>query len=302
MQERQGALILWAFSAILLISGLVYADDASTIKIATWNIENFGPTKSGDPVRMRKIAAILKEFDVIAVQEISNIREQSNPGCPQSEDGCPGNKRCGAVRTALEKYLNEEHGLHYEFVFSSHVKDERYLFIYNPQKVTLAHAELMADPDDSLPICDKNPFSTGRMVRQPFKGRFTAGTFDFILLTAHTAPTMNLQELDGLEYFSRQAEGDGERDIIILGDLNAGCDYLKPTDSIALRGMDYVWIVSDDADTNVAQRRCSYDRIILRTSTVEDFTGRWDIVKDISGDVSDHYVVWAEFYTGRDTD
>jgi hypothetical protein len=38
------------------------------------------------------------------------------------------------------------------------------------------------------------------------------------------------------------------------------------------------------------------------TSAVEDFTGRWGIVKDVPANVSDHYLVWAEFYTDRDSD
>jgi deoxyribonuclease-1-like protein len=229
------------------------ADQSSpTIKIATWNIENLGVSKCKDPVRIRKIASLLKEYDLIAVQEISNVKEQNDPDCPRNDTACPGDKNCGIVRKALEKYLNDENGLHYQFVFSPQVKDERYLLIYNPDKVTLESAELVNDPDDSKPICDSSPVSNGKMVRQPFKGRFKAGNFDFILLTAHTSPEINIQELDGLDYFYRQCELEGEPDIIILGDLNADCKYLKETDSIGLKGPDYVWVVSDDVDTTVA--------------------------------------------------
>jgi deoxyribonuclease-1-like protein len=57
-----------------------------------------------------------------------------------------------------------------------------------------------------------------------------------------------------------------------VGDLNADCTYLKETDPMALRGLEHVWIVSDDADTNVSATHCAYDRVILTPSTVEDFT------------------------------
>ena len=56
-----------------------------TIRIATWNIENFGKTKVSDPARMATIAEVLSSYDLIAIQEISNIREQSDPGCPRNE-------------------------------------------------------------------------------------------------------------------------------------------------------------------------------------------------------------------------
>lgn len=251
---------------------------------------------------MRKIASILKDYDLIAVQEISNVREQSDPGCPRNQDACPGDKNCGAIRNALQRHLNAVCGINYEFVFSEQVKDERYLFIYNPAKVTLEKAELVPDPDDSLPICDPTPSSTGKMVRQPYKAKFRAGGFDFVMLTAHTSPEQNLHELEGLEYFFRQAGTEGEPDVILMGDLNADCSYLKEADPIALRGIDRVWLVSDDTDTTVAATHCAYDRIILTPSAVEDFTGRWGIVKDVPPTVSDHYLVWAEFYIDKDTD
>lgn len=295
--------VVIGFAVILVpIYGACEAQSASTIKIATWNIENFGASKCKDPVRMRKIVSILKEYDLIAIQEISNVKEQNDLDCPRNEHSCPGEKNCGMVRKALEKCLNEENGRHYQFVFSPQVKDERYLFVYDPEKVALESAELVNDPDDSKPICDSNPKSTGKMVRQPFKGKFKAGSFDFILLTAHTSPSINVPELEGLEHFARQCEMDDEPDIVVLGDLNADCTYLRETDPIAFKGSDYVWVVSDDVDTTVAATDCAYDRVIFKSPTVEDFTGKWGVVKDVPDNVSDHYLVWVEFYTDKDTE
>jgi deoxyribonuclease-1-like protein len=273
-----------------------------TIKIASWNIENFGKSKAIDEHRMRAIAAVLKNYDIIAVQEISNVKEMSDPGCPRNENACPGQKDCNLIRNALEKYLNQGNGLHYRFAFSPQVKDERYLFIYNPNKVTLLDCTLVSDQGDSLPICASSPQSTGRMVRQPFKAKFRAGKFDFVLLTVHTSPSINLQELEGLDYFYKETEEEGEPDIIILGDLNAGCNYLKPSDKISLRVKEYIWVVNDGSDTTVSSTKCAYDRIIFKSPTSEDFTGNWGVYKEITADISDHYLIWAEFWTGKDTD
>lgn len=273
-----------------------------TIRIASWNIENFGETKCKDPVRMAKIASILKDYDIIAVQEISNVDEQSDPGCPRNEYDCPGSPKCGMIRNALEEYLNAAYGENYQFVFSPQVKDERYLYLYDPDRVTLKETELVDDPGDSLPICDLNPVSTGLMVRQPYRALFQAGKFDFVLLTAHTSPSDNLAELDGLEYFFRETEAQGEPDVIVVGDLNADCNYLKESDVIAFRDMTYFWLIDDDADTTVSQTNCAYDRFICKSPTLEDYTGEWGIVTDIADNVSDHYLIWAEFFTSNDTD
>ncbi|MEO0248927.1 MAG: FliH/SctL family protein, partial [candidate division WOR-3 bacterium] len=154
---------------------------------------------------MRLIAAILKEYDLIAVQEVSNVREQSDPDCPRNQNACPGDPDCGSIRMALEKYLNQENGLDYQFVFSPQVRDERYLFIYNPAKVAMEFSTLVVDPQDTEPICDDRQANLGMMTRQPFKGKFVAGKFDFILLTAHTSPKNNLAELQALEQGVLQA-------------------------------------------------------------------------------------------------
>ncbi|MDR1411347.1 MAG: endonuclease, partial [Spirochaetaceae bacterium] len=57
----------------------------------------------------------------------------------------------------------------------------------------------------------------------------------------------------------------------------------------------------------------TYDRFIITSEAAEDFTGnfgviRFDEIYDfermgiVPRAVSDHYPVWAEFYTDRDTD
>jgi hypothetical protein len=168
--------------------------------------------------------------------------------------------------------------------------------------IVLEESSLVIDSEDSAPICAASPENTGKMVHQPFKARFNAGNFDFVLLTAHTRRSINLQELEGLEFVYKQVESEGEPDVIIVGDLNADCDYLKETDAIALRDSAYIWVVADDDDTSVAAEPCAYDRFIFKSPTSEDFTGTWSIVKDIADNISDHYLIWAEFWTNKDND
>ncbi|MHA2065118.1 MAG: hypothetical protein ACXABY_12145, partial [Candidatus Thorarchaeota archaeon] len=266
----------------------------------------WGRSKSSDPETMGKIADVMKGYDIIAVQEISNVREMSDDGCPRNQDRCPGDSSCDVIRNALEYYLNEQHGLGYEFVFSPQVKDERYLYVYNPLTVELVSTGLVEDDGDSLPICDLSPESTGRMIRQPFRADFMAGDFGFTLVNTHTSPGINRDELAGLEYFFIQAVSDPgmgvNEDVVVLGDLNAGCSYLGQDEEILLRNPEYIWAIPDNADTTVSQTNCSYDRFIFRQPTEEDFTGRWGMDRSIPDSVSDHYLVWAQFYTDRDSD
>lgn len=284
----------------LLFSGPVLAD---TIRIASWNIENFGKTKATDSARMAIIADRIKDYDIIAIQEVSNVKEQADPSCPRNENKCPGDSRCGLLRSALETHLNQTHNKNFKFLFSPHVKDERYLYIYNPDKVELISYGLVDDKNASKPICASSQSNVGRMVREPFRIYFKAGLFEFHLLTVHTSPSRNLKELKGLEKFYEEIWYNHDPDVIILGDVNADCDYLKDADKPKVFDRDYYWwVVNDDEDTTVSGTNCAYDRFIFSWPTGWNWTGKYGIVKNIPDNVSDHYLIWAEFDTTTDND
>lgn len=301
-------------SLLFFIISVSVSFSADTIKIASWNIQNFGESKANNDAKMALIATILSQFDIIAVQEISNLYELSDKGCPRNTDACPGHKNCNLLRNALKKYLSGKEGRDYDFIFSPYVKDERYLFIYDKNKITALDSGQLAidegdDPD--IPICDSH--SKGDMMRQPFFVTFNAGDFDFTLVTAHTSPSRNLKELKALHgfYCEIQNMDANQNDVILLGDLNADCDYLSETKKIDLRKPEYIWVIDNARDTTVGSTNCAYDRIIFTQATKEDYTGKWgvfrfdeyyDLGKKTALKLSDHYPVWAEFYTDKDTD
>lgn len=304
---------LLIFVGIFLSSINSFADDV--IKIASWNIQNFGKSKAENDKVMKVIASTLSQFDIIAIQEISNLYEKSDKGCPQNEDICPGDKRCNLVTGALKKYLHAASNKEYEFMLSPQVKDERYLFIYDKNKIrVLVDGKLVKDDGDDkdTPICDSS--SSGNMSRQPFYATFKAGSFDFTLATAHTSPSNNVSELNALyDFYNKIQRADKkEKDVILLGDLNADCAYLRKSADIKLAGPKFTWIIDKATDTTVRKSRdCAYDRIIFTGATAEDYAGKYgvlnfDEVNNIGEQaalkVSDHYPVWAEFYTDKDTD
>lgn len=216
---------------IVLPLSAAWAENAITI--ASWNIRDFGKSKAENEAKTAIIATILSRYDIIAVQEISNLHEKSDSGCPRNENSCPGHKQCGLIEKSLRRALAGNADRDYKFIFSPYVKDERYLFIYDANKVqALDSGALVTDygDDPNVPICDSA--SGGDMVRQPFYVSFKAGDFDFTLVTAHTKPDRNLVELQALELYYRVIQGldTGQNDVILLGDLNADCDYLSQTD------------------------------------------------------------------------
>jgi hypothetical protein len=71
---------------------------------------------------------------------------------------------------------------------------------------------------------------------------------------------------------------------------------------LKLRGPDYIWLVPDDADTNLAQAACAYDRFVMTRGAATDYAGKWEVYRVFSDKkVSDHWPVWAEFFANHDT-
>ena len=99
--------------------------------------------------------------------------------------------------------------------------------------------------------------------------------------------------------------------LIIIGDLNSECSYYTEGNLFdPLRLPKYDRIISDDQDTIVSANTCTYDRIII-TSYENEWGGnagvyRFDEIRSLTPDqakkVSDHYPLWAIFYTSRDAD
>ena len=249
------------------------------ITIAAFNIQVFGKSKASNEEVMEVLARTARNFDIIAVQE---IRDSSGESLPQ-----------------LVERINAMGEPGYNFTVGPRLgrtsSKEQYAYIYR-EGIELLGNSTFNDSGDLFH-------------REPYMARFRAGDFDFVLITLHSDPDETPEELDSLpEVFREAREEYPEDDFILLGDLNADCNYLRPDDNISLRSDEYIWLVGDEADTTVKSTDCAYDRIIITNSTSAEYSGTWGIFRfdqeyglnqSMAEDVSDHYPVFATFISSQ---
>ena len=172
---------------------------------------------------------------------------------------------------------------------------EQYVFYYKTKRV-------LADGDGAL-----FPDTRDYFQREPWTARFRVvdGNFTFVLINIHTRPESAVDEINALHKvvsWAREHWSD-EDDFIVLGDFNASCSYASEKELAAspLSGSGYVWIVPDSANTNLSSKKCAYDRIVISKNTKAQYAGSWEVDRAFSDrKISDHWPVWADFYSGRD--
>jgi deoxyribonuclease-1-like protein len=224
---------------------------------------------------------------------------------------------------ALRDKVNEN-GATYDVVVGPHVgrtsSKEQYAFMYDSSVLRLLPGEYTyddaGDGTDSNDV-DDSGHPGDLFEREPFVCffRVKGADFDFGLVNIHTKPDDATAEIGYLDDVMIDAEAHlADPDIICLGDLNAdGSYYDEDLYTADFPGSDFLWLIRNDLDTTVAASDNTYDRIVTTLDAEEDFAGdigvlRFDTICDFSfptlkpGDVSDHFPVWARFFTGRDTE
>jgi endonuclease/exonuclease/phosphatase family metal-dependent hydrolase len=242
------------------------------ITIAAFNVQVFGKSKSEKEEVMEILAKTMRNFDIVAMQEIRDKGQTALPLLIEKINSMPGEKYNYTVGPRLGRTSSKE----------------QYAYIYN-SKIKLLSNYTFNDTED-------------KFHREPYIARFVSEEFDFVLLVFHSDPDETPQELDDLPIVLNQSmeEYSDEEDFIILGDLNADCNYLKESDNVSLR--EYIWLINDE-DTTTKSTVCNYDRIIITNATVDEYIQsgvfKFDLVYELNQsmteEVSDHYPVWASF-------
>ena len=156
-----------ASSQVQLAATTVPPRTADTILMASFNIQRLGPSKMGNDWVMERLAEIVRLFDIVAIQEVTDVS--------------------GRVVPALVERINQQ-GSRYQFVLSPRVgRDatgyfEQYAYLYDTARIAGGpdYCYLVQDPSDLLH-------------REPHVGRFAAraaaNPFTFTLVNIHTDPS-----------------------------------------------------------------------------------------------------------------
>ncbi|XP_058672136.1 deoxyribonuclease-1-like [Ammospiza caudacuta] len=258
---------------------------ATSLKIGAFNIRTFGDAKMANQTIANIIVSILSEYDVVLVQEVRDAD-------------------LSAVNDLMEQ-LNSAGKHPYDFLISvplgRSTYKEQYLFIYRSDMVSVLGSYYY---DDGCESCGTDTFS-----REPFIVKFSSPTTrvqEFVLVPLHSEPSHATQEIDALyDVYTDVINKWGTNDMIFLGDFNADCSYVTSSQwpSIRLRSLSACeWLISDSADTTVADTDCAYDRIVacgtaLRqdiepgSATVNNFQRKFQLQLEDALAVSDHFPV-----------
>lgn len=251
---------------------------ADSIRIASFNIQVFGESKLENSRVMDVLVQVVRQFDVVAIQE---IRAKSQDILPR-----------------FVEQINAG-GRHYDFVIGPRLgrttSKEQYAFVYDTQTIDIDQSSLYTvdDPDDRL---HREPLTAGFRAR----GAEASQAFTFTLVNIHTDPDEVATEVNALADVFRAVRGDGrdEDDIILLGDLNADDKQLGD-----LARIPYLAVAISGQPTNT-RLTSQFDNLLFDARATAEFTGRsgvlnlmkeFNLTLEEALAVSDHMPVWAEY-------
>ena len=265
-----------------------------TLNIATWNIREFGK-KARSEAAIHYIAEILGEFDLISISELRD--------------------NLGDLARVIDIL-----GPYWRVIYSDAQEDaggndERIGFLYDKRAVAFTGFAASATP----PRTKVGELYLPQFAwwREPFMASFSAGLFDFVLLSAHAqwgTPAGRVAELKSLAEWvdlKKKEKTCEDKDLIVVGDFNIETpDQLAALTSkglqlpAALKGKTY--------GTNLAQNK-RYDQILHYADYPQSFSNQAGVVdfytggtKDLFPDLdktaftfqmSDHLPLWMQINT-----
>ncbi len=276
--------------------------DEEEISIASFNIQNLGWNyKRRNSWEYRLMAEMIRRHDVIVIQEVQN------------EQG---------VRLLMEKLIDKKQpwGVLYPVDNGEGKHSESVLFLWKRDRISLV---------------SRGNYLNTNMKRDPYWAAFRVrandpNAFDFVLMTTHTKPYL-AQEINALNLAATQARQalagspppatsgltDGEPDVILAGDFNAGIQpkgaRAQPSDAAfrlafgdAQNGPPPKPSKVIVATSTMMKSNRANDNMIWWAPTDEDYSGfggtRTPSNRPKPGLVSDHKLIFGRFYAARDSD
>lgn len=258
---------------------------AAQVKVCTWNLQNFGKTKSAEEIGF--MAETLRDFDVIALQEV-----------------IAGYGGAQAV-SRLTAELNRK-GAKWDYAISepTHSRpyaSERYAYIWKTAKVRKVKRGWLEEKFEK------------KIDREPFYMDFNYNGKVFTLVNFHAIPKKKQPETE-IKYFKFLPTEYPNKNLIFLGDFNLPQNH---TVFIPLKKMGYLPVLVDQKTSlkmKCVEGEClasEFDNIFYGTGTTRLDAGVilfYEKFPDMvtARRISDHIPVWAEldFHmepTGKET-
>ncbi|MCA9127193.1 MAG: hypothetical protein KDB22_08905 [Planctomycetales bacterium] len=248
-----------------------------TIRIAGFDVEALGSAKLSKPQIMTALVGILRQFDVIALQEIESSRDDILP--------------------RLVEALNHS-GKSYDYLIGPRVgrddRREQFAVIFDTNRVETDRYQLYT-VDDPQDLMRYEPLVAWFRCKDAAADR----AFTFSLINVHIDPENAERERELLHSLADLVAGDGrqEDDWIMLGNFSQGAEQLYALEREAIR------IALRDVPTDVTGTQLMDTVLFSSLATVEytgragafDFLRKYNFGLEQALEVSSHLPVWAEF-------
>lgn len=260
---------------LFLSSGMLLAQ----VKITTWNLQNFGKSKSDTEIAF--IAGTLQNFDIVSLQEV-----------------VAGYGGAQAVARLADELTRT--GARWDYVVSNATVStpyatERYAFLWKTAQVKRVQEPWL---DQSY---------VHRIDREPYMMDFRHDGNVFTLVSFHAIPKNKQPEME-IKYFKFLPGKYPGRNLIFLGDFNIP---QRHTVFNPLKKAGYLPVVVDQKTTmkmKCAGEEClasEYDNIFYNSKKIELLDSGVILFYEKFPDmisarqISDHIPVWAEFDFSR---
>lgn len=251
---------------------------AKTIRVGSFNLQMFGASKVAKPQVMEALAKIGRQYDVLALQEISG----------QEQDLLP---------TLVEK-INQS-GRAFDYLIGPRVGGEgkslQFAFLFDTHRIETDRIQLYTVEDPSQLLTYDPLVAWFRTKELAIEDAFTFTMVNVLIDEGRKEDELRLlPEL----MMSIRRDGRQEDDCILVGDFGVGDGMLQHMRSAgiapALHGL----------PTNV-RGNSMFDNICFSQTATSEFNGRvgvtdflrdFNLSLDQALEISDHLPIWVEFY------
>lgn len=248
------------------------------IKIASWALDGFGPTKLANPTARQHFARVVRQFDVVALQQIVSVERDLIP--------------------RLVETINQS-DRRYDFVMSESTgppnQQEQMAFIFDTSRLQVDRRETytLEDPQNQVSF---DPLVAWFRATGPSESQ--AWTFSLVNVRIDLARAPNEVAMLPAMLASIRSDGRGEDDIIMAGLFQADDAYLLPS------------MGSENADAVVKGHptdifgRYQTSNVLIDTATTSEYLGRGGVFNYLrhynlavaeAEAVTSHLPVYSEF-------